>query len=58
MFADTINRVSSLLSLPAMRELNAAVMINNEDPATVAQQFLQAQGILPQPASSGSSSGG
>ena len=48
-FEDTINRVSALLTLPQMRELNAAVVLNNEDPALVAQQFLQQQGILPQP---------
>ncbi len=48
-FAATINRVSALLTLPAMRELNAAVVLYGQDPATVAQQFLQAQGILPAP---------
>jgi osmoprotectant transport system substrate-binding protein len=46
-FAATINRVSALLTLPAMRELNAAVVLGGQDPATVAQQFLQDQGILP-----------
>jgi osmoprotectant transport system substrate-binding protein len=51
-FAATINRVSALLSLSAIRELNAAVVLYGQDPATVAQQFLQAQGILP-PAPSG-----
>jgi len=56
-FAATINRVSSLLTLSAMRELNAAVMINNEDPAVVAQQFLQAEGILPRPTSTSTSGG-
>ena len=48
-FGATINRVSALLTLDAMRELNAQVMLYNQDPATVAQQFLQAQGILPAP---------
>ncbi len=57
-FAATINRVSALLTLDAMRELNAAVVIDNQDPATVAQQFLQQHGLLPQPSSGSSSSGG
>jgi osmoprotectant transport system substrate-binding protein len=52
-FAATINRVSALLSLDAMRELNAQVVLYNEDPATVAQQFLEAEGILPMPVPSG-----
>ena len=46
-FIDTINRVSALLSLENMRELNAQVVLYNQDPATVAKQFLQDQGILP-----------
>jgi glycine betaine/choline ABC-type transport system substrate-binding protein len=49
-FEATINRVSALLTLSAMRELNAAVVLYGQDPAHVAQQFLQAQGILPPPA--------
>jgi osmoprotectant transport system substrate-binding protein len=53
-FEATINRVSALLTLDAMRELNAQVVLYNQDPATVAQQFLQAQGILPTPPPSGS----
>jgi glycine betaine/choline ABC-type transport system substrate-binding protein len=48
-FVDTINRVSALLTLPAMREMNAAVILDGQDPAKVAQQFLQDQGILPAP---------
>ncbi len=52
-FAATINRVSALLTLDAMRELNAQVVLYNQDPATVAQQFLQAEGILPMPTPSG-----
>ena len=46
-FVATINRISALLTLPAMRELNAAVVLYGQDPATVAQQFLQDQGVLP-----------
>jgi osmoprotectant transport system substrate-binding protein len=52
LFEATINRVSALLTLPAMRELNADVEVDNQDPALVAQQFLQSAGLLPQPSSS------
>jgi osmoprotectant transport system substrate-binding protein len=52
-FAATINRVSALLTLPAVRELNAAVVLYGQDPATVAQQFLQDQGVLPPPTTTG-----
>lgn len=52
-FGATINRVSALLTLDAMRELNAQVVLFGEDPATVAQQFLQTQGILPAPQTAG-----
>jgi osmoprotectant transport system substrate-binding protein len=51
-FEATIDRVSALLTLPVMRELNADVEIDNQDPAIVAQQFLQSVGLLPQPPSS------
>jgi osmoprotectant transport system substrate-binding protein len=47
-FIATIDRVSALLTLPAMREMNAAVVLYNQDPALVAQQFLQDHGLLPQ----------
>jgi osmoprotectant transport system substrate-binding protein len=46
-FAATINRVTALLSLQAIRQLNADVDIYNEDPAAVAQQFLAAHGLAP-----------
>jgi osmoprotectant transport system substrate-binding protein len=46
-FAATINRVTKLLTLQAIRQLNAAVDIYNEDPAAVAQQFLAAHGLAP-----------
>jgi osmoprotectant transport system substrate-binding protein len=52
-FVATINRVSSLLTLPAMRELNAAVELEGRDPAAVATEFLQEQGLLPQTPSGG-----
>jgi osmoprotectant transport system substrate-binding protein len=53
-FEATVNRVSALLTLSAMRELNADVELNNQDPAVVAQQFLQSAGLLPQPLSGSS----
>jgi osmoprotectant transport system substrate-binding protein len=53
LFEATIDRVSALLTLPAMRELNADVELNNENPAAVAQQFLQTAGLLPQTYPSG-----
>jgi osmoprotectant transport system substrate-binding protein len=46
-FAATINRVSSLLTTGVMRELNQAVDIAGQDPATVAQQFLETHGLIP-----------
>jgi osmoprotectant transport system substrate-binding protein len=46
-FAATINKVSALLTLSVMRQLNAAVSLSNQDPATVARQFLMAHGLVP-----------
>ncbi len=45
-FARTINRVSALLTLNAVRELNAAVDAQGQDPALVAKRFLQAHGLV------------
>jgi osmoprotectant transport system substrate-binding protein len=50
-FASTVNRVTALLTLPVMRELNAEVDIVGQDPATVATRFLIDHGILPAPTS-------
>jgi osmoprotectant transport system substrate-binding protein len=52
-FEATINHVSSLLTLSAMRELNASVELGGQDPATVATQFLQANDVLPAPSTGG-----
>jgi osmoprotectant transport system substrate-binding protein len=49
-------KVSALLTLPVMRELNSQVELENENPALVAQQFLQSVGLLPQTYPSVSSS--
>ncbi len=46
-FAATINRVTALLSMTAIRQMNAAVDLDNADPATVASQFLTAHGLIP-----------
>jgi osmoprotectant transport system substrate-binding protein len=46
-FEDTINRISALLTVPVMRELNQAVDVAGEDPATVAKDFLETHGIIP-----------
>lgn len=50
-FAATINSVSSLLRLPVIRQLDAAVDLAGEDPAVVAKQFLQEHGLIPASAS-------
>lgn len=46
-FLATINRVDSLLTLDAIRRLNAAVDVGGQDPKLVAKRFLQAHGLLP-----------
>ena len=46
-FAETINKVSSLLSQHVIRQLNAAVDIYHQDPALVAKEFLIANGLMP-----------
>jgi osmoprotectant transport system substrate-binding protein len=45
-FASTIERVDDALTTSAMRELNDAVDIAQEDPAVVARQFLETHGLL------------
>jgi osmoprotectant transport system substrate-binding protein len=45
-FATTVNRVSALLTLATMRQLNAAVAVSHQDPATVAREFLMAHGLV------------
>ena len=46
-FAQTINKVSALLTLPAIRELNALVDLSGEAPAGVASRFLADHGLIP-----------
>jgi osmoprotectant transport system substrate-binding protein len=45
-FAATINKVSALLTLPAIQQMNKAVEVDQQSPATVAHQFLQANNLL------------
>jgi len=44
-FARTINKVSSLLTLPAVQKMNAAVALEQQSPDKVAHQFLAANGL-------------
>jgi osmoprotectant transport system substrate-binding protein len=44
-FMAIINKVNALLTEPAMRTMNAAVGLDKKDPATVAGQFLKANGL-------------
>lgn len=49
-FVDTIDRVDAMLTTGAMRQMNEAVDIAQQDPTAVAKQFLQTHGLLtPQP---------
>jgi osmoprotectant transport system substrate-binding protein len=45
-FAQTLNRVDALLTQRAIIALNAAVAVDKQSPATVAHQFLAANGLL------------
>jgi osmoprotectant transport system substrate-binding protein len=44
-FAETLNAVSAKLTVEAMRKMNAAVDLDKQDPAKVAGQFLEANGL-------------
>ncbi len=41
-FAQTINTVSALLTIPAIQRMNAAVALDKQSPAAVAHKFLVA----------------
>ncbi|HEU4703447.1 MAG TPA: glycine betaine ABC transporter substrate-binding protein [Conexibacter sp.] len=45
-FQDTLDAVSRVLTTEAMQEMNAAVAIDKQSPADVAQQFLQANELV------------
>ena len=44
-FAETVNKVSALLTIPAIQQMNAAGSIDKKSPASVAQSFLAANGL-------------
>ena len=44
-FEETINKVSALLTIPAMQQMNKAVSIDKQSPESVAKQFLTANGL-------------
>lgn len=44
-FASTLDKVSELLTLPAIQRMNAAVILDKQSPASVAEQFLKANGL-------------
>jgi osmoprotectant transport system substrate-binding protein len=45
-FEETLNKVSALLTIPAIQEMNKAVSIDKESPASVAEKFLKANGLV------------
>jgi osmoprotectant transport system substrate-binding protein len=52
-FAETVNRVTALLTLEAIRQLNAAVDLAGVDPASAARRFLVTHGLVPPSSSVG-----
>jgi osmoprotectant transport system substrate-binding protein len=44
-FEETINKVSKLLTIPAIQQMNKAVSIDKQSASAVARQFLQANGL-------------
>jgi osmoprotectant transport system substrate-binding protein len=44
-FTSTLNAVSALLTLPAIQKMNAAVILDKQSPASVAEEFLKANGL-------------
>jgi osmoprotectant transport system substrate-binding protein len=44
-FAETIDKVSALLTIPAIQQMNKAVSIDKQSAATVAERFLAANGL-------------
>jgi len=45
-FAATLNKVSALLTIPAIQKMNAAVALDQQPYPQVAREFLQANGLL------------
>ena len=44
-FGETLDKVSSLLTIKAIQQMNAAVNVEKQTPASVAKQFLHANGL-------------
>jgi osmoprotectant transport system substrate-binding protein len=44
-FAETLNKVSALLTTPAIQQMNKAVSIDKQSAESVAKQFLQSNGL-------------
>jgi osmoprotectant transport system substrate-binding protein len=44
-FAETVNKVSALLTIPAIQQMNSAVSIDKQSPASVAHTFLASNGL-------------
>jgi osmoprotectant transport system substrate-binding protein len=44
-FAETLNKVSALLTIPAIQQMNAAVSIDKQSATSVAEKFLKANGL-------------
>jgi osmoprotectant transport system substrate-binding protein len=44
-FEETVNKVSALLTTPAIQQMNKAVSIEKQSPSNVAKQFLSANGL-------------
>jgi osmoprotectant transport system substrate-binding protein len=44
-FAETLNKVSALLTIPAIQQMNKAVSIDKQSASSVAEQFLKANGL-------------
>jgi osmoprotectant transport system substrate-binding protein len=44
-FGETLNKVSALLTIKAIQKMNSAVSVEKQTPASVARQFLKANGL-------------
>jgi glycine betaine/choline ABC-type transport system substrate-binding protein len=44
-FAETMNKVSALLTINAIQQMNKAVSIDKQSAESVAKQFLQSNGL-------------
>jgi osmoprotectant transport system substrate-binding protein len=45
-FEETVNKVSKLLTIPAIQQMNKAVSVEKQAPKAVAEQFLKANGVV------------